>query len=96
MRRWVIRAIAFAGLGCVSDYEFAKSWEGGPHHGAPPSMLEIRLPLALMPGVTSTVFVEGGQPGDEIWLIAGTQDGAGPCPPNWGGSCLGIVKALNS
>lgn len=59
-----------------------------PAWAAPAPVLEVGTPL---PGQPVTLTLQGATPGATVWMAWGTQPGPGPCPPAWGGVCLGVM-----
>lgn len=55
----------------------------------PPAPLALTA-TPMKPGRAATIEVTGAQPGDTVYIGVG-QPGAGPCPPQLGGTCLGLV-----
>ena len=54
--------------------------------------LQVSLAPGLVTGVTSTYTVSGADPGETVTLVGSVDGvGAGPCPPKFGGKCLGVL-----
>ncbi|MCB9688359.1 MAG: right-handed parallel beta-helix repeat-containing protein [Alphaproteobacteria bacterium] len=61
---------------------------------APANAAPVLTNDPLPTGGGTTLFVDGARPAETVYFVGGVRQGAGPCPPQLGGVCVGVIDPV--